>query len=190
MWYYSSRAEYSILLRRWLCYNHSFQSHVHKLLQMINAAHISSIWYGNVVMIWNALMTRRVAVSWCCCFDIFRRTRITLLKSRQLMQLPFSCLRKPVPFEVPRSTEHTGYLLYTDLLCFGWTALNENTSQKGLCRIPAFLDNLETQLECLAFPEPRAGTAYSDWHGVQSHARGQRLDTQSLKEWSGKPVGR
>lgn len=46
------------------------------------------------------------------------------------MQLPFSCLRKPVPFEVPRSTEHTGYLLYIDLLCFGWTMLNENTSQR------------------------------------------------------------
>lgn len=32
--------------------------------------------------------------------------------------------------------------------------LNENNS-KGLCRIPAFLDNLETQLECLAFSDPK-----------------------------------
>lgn len=113
----------------------------HKLLHSQNdlyAAHISSIQDGNFVWILNVLMTGRDAVSWCCCFDIFLRTRVMLLESRQLMQLPFCCLRKPVPFEAHRTSEHTGYLLYTDLRCFRWTMLNENTTQKGLCCIPAF----------------------------------------------------
>lgn len=120
----------SILLRRWLCYYHPAQTHLHKLMLLWNdlyAAHISSLRYGNFVLTWNVLM--RIAASWCC-LDIFRRTRITLLKCSQLMQSPFSYLRKQVPFEVTRSTEHTGYLLYTDLLCFGWAVLNENTPQR------------------------------------------------------------
>lgn len=148
----------STLLRRWLCSYHSLQTHAHEHLLSWNdlyEAHISPIWYGIFVLIRNVLITGRIVVSWCWCFDIFQRTRITLLESSKLMQLPFSYLRKPAPFELPRSAAHTRYLLYTDLLCFGWTMLNGNTSQRVFATYLHFLDNLETQLECLDFPVPK-----------------------------------
>lgn len=72
-------------------------------------------------------------------------------------------LRKRRPFEVVPSSEPAGYLLGIDLLCLGGTVFKENTAQKGLCRIPAFLDGPESRLECQAFPGIRAGSAHSDW---------------------------
>lgn len=44
------------------------------------------------------------------------------------MQLPFSCHRKPVPFEVLRSTEYRIFTLYR--FAVFWNRLNENTSQR------------------------------------------------------------
>lgn len=87
-------------------------------------------------------------------FRCFSENKNNFVRKWAINMLPFSCLRKPVCFEAPSPSEHTGYLLYTDLLCLGWTMLNENNS-KGLFCIPEFLDILETQLECLAFPDPK-----------------------------------
>lgn len=172
-------------------YNPS-QTHVHKFLHSQNylySAHISSIWYGNFVLILNALMTGRVAVSWCCWFYIFLRTRITLLESGQLMQLPLSCLRKPVPFEAPRTTEHTGYLLYTDLLCFGWTMLNENTTQRVFAAYLPFWTTLKLNWNVWLSQTP-------SWNCLQWLARRPKpcqnteVGQTDLKERSRRLVGR
>ncbi len=136
------------ILFKYMCINSCNHKMIYMKLTSPQCGMETLFWFG---MCW---WPEGVVVSWCCCVDIFLRTRITLLESRQLMQLPFSCLRKPVPFEVPRSTEHTGYLLYIDLL-FWMDHVEWKHISKGLCRIPAFLDNLETQLECLDFPDPK-----------------------------------
>lgn len=99
------------------------------------------------------------------------------------MQLPLFCLRKPVPFEAPKVSEHTGYLLYTDLLCFGRIMLNEKTSQRNFAAYLHFRDP-QNSTRMFNFPRPQAGTAYSGWHKVQSHATGKRFDKE-LKEKSG-----
>lgn len=75
-------------------------------------------------------------------------------------------LRKRRPFEVVPSSEPAGYLLGIDLLCLGGTVFKENTAQKGLCRIPAFLDGPESCQECLAFSSIKLAV-------LGSRARGQ-----------------
>lgn len=179
MGYYSSRCEYSTLLG-WLCYYHPFQIQKHILTEwFICCSHLP-----NVVQ--KFCFDLECVDDWRGCgflmllFWYFLRTRIILLESRQLMQLPLFCLRKPVPFEDPEVSEHTGYLLYTDLLCFGWIMLNEETSQRNSAAYLHFRDP-QNSTRMFIFPRPQAGTAYSGWHKVQRHATGQRLDRQSSK---------
>lgn len=52
---------------------------------------------------------------------------------------------------------------------------------KSLCRMPAFLDDLETQLECLDFSDP--GLEQPTKFGIGSKAKqeGKSLDAQGFK---------
>lgn len=104
------------------------------------------------------------------------------------MQLPCSCLRKPVNFEVLRSTERTGYLLHTDLLCFGWTALNENTTQRVFAAYLHFWTPLKLSRNVQISQTP-------SWNCLQQLAQGPKPSQRAqvglteLKEMSGRLVG-
>lgn len=161
MGYYSSQGEYSTLLR-WLCYDHPFQIQTRRMIYML----LTSPQCGA-----KFCFDLECVDDWKGCgflmllFWYFLRTRITLLERRQLMQLPLFCLRKLVPFEDPGVSERTGYLLYPELLCFGWIMLSEKTSQRSFAAYLHFRDPQNSNI-MFNFPRPQAGTAYIGWHQV------------------------
>lgn len=122
------------------------------------AAHITSICYEGLVFIgvWQPhdfWFSDSAALTPPKNKNNFVRRRATDLVPPTLLPREASSLLKFFT-----STAHTGYLLFTESLCFWWTVSKgrkrRKTSQKVICRIPAFLSNPLNSTGMFRFPRP------------------------------------